>query len=181
MFTTSRFPIELVPHDPAWAVTAAREAERLQGALGDVLLEVLHIGSTAIPTIRAKPIVDLAPVVTALDALDAKREAVVALGYEWRGEFGISGRRYCVLVDETSGKRIAQLHMFAHDAKELSRHVTFRDYLRAHVDEARAYEAQKLAAMARHPDDVNRYNDAKSDWIRACEKRAAAWAAERGR
>jgi GrpB-like predicted nucleotidyltransferase (UPF0157 family) len=174
---TSRFPIELVEHDRAWAEVAVREAQRLRDAVGAVLLEVHHIGSTAIAGIRAKPIVDLIPVVRSLDEVDAKQGDVEALGYEWRGELGIAGRRYCILADPPSGRRIAQLHIFAAGSGQIPRHVAFRDYLRAYPEEAMAYEAEKFRAQALHPDDVNAYNDAKSAWIQACERRVAAWCA----
>ena len=175
MTASSFFPIELVPHDPRWIEVAARERSRLQGAIGDARVEVHHIGSTSIPSIRAKPIVDLIPLVTSLDALDQRKSAVEALGYEWRGEFGIPRRRYNVLVDAKTGKRVAQLHCFAADDPQVTRHLAFRDYLRAHDDEARAYELEKLRAQKLHPSDVNAYNDEKSAWIRACEQRALAW------
>lgn len=181
MFTTSRFPIELVDYDPTWVRIAERESARLHDALGKVLVEVHHIGSTSVPGLVAKPIVDLVPVVTDLEALDAKRATVEALGYEWRGELGIAGRRYCVLVDAAAARRVAQLHMFATGADAITRHLDFRDYLRAHPEEARAYEQSKFAARALHPDDVNEYNGAKSDWIRGCERRALAWRARDGK
>lgn len=173
---SSRFAIELVEHDAAWADVAAREAQRLRDALGPVLIEVHHIGSTAIPGIRAKPIVDLIPVVRSLDEIDAKQEHLEALGYEWRGELGIEGRRYCILAEAGSGRRIAQLHVFAAGSPRIPRHIAFRDYLRVHPDEATSYEAEKLRAQKLHPDDVNAYNSEKSAWMQACELRVAAWA-----
>jgi GrpB-like predicted nucleotidyltransferase (UPF0157 family) len=171
------YVIELLAHDPAWAAFATCEAERLRVALGSVLVEVHHIGSTAIASIRAKPIVDLLPVVQSLTEIDAQRAAVEALGYVWWGEMGIEGRRYCILTDATTGRRVAQLHMFEVGSPQIARHVTFRDYLRAHPEEANVYEGEKLRAQARHPRDVNAYNDAKGAWIRQCEERAAAWRA----
>ncbi len=167
--------IELVEHDPAWGAIAAREAERLGRALGSVLVEVHHIGSTAIPSIRAKPIVDLLPVVRSLPEIDARRAQIGALGYAWWGELGIEGRRYCIRTDPTTGHRVAQLHVFAVGSERIACHVSFRDYLLAHPDEARAYEAEKMRARALHPGDVNAYNDAKAMWIRGCDERAAAW------
>jgi GrpB-like predicted nucleotidyltransferase (UPF0157 family) len=140
-----------------------------------VLVEVHHIGSTAIPTIHAKPIVDLLPVVRSLAETDARRADVEALGYEWWGELGIAGRRYCILTDAPTGRRVAQLHVFELGSEQVARPVTFRNYLLAHPEEARAYEAEKLRALALHPADVNAYNDAKAPWIRACDERAAAW------
>lgn len=171
--------VELVPHASAWAEMARAESVRLKAALGGNLLTVHHIGSTAIPGIKAKPIVDLLPIVADLGALDAREAEVVALGYEWMGEFGLPGRRYCRLNDAVTGKRKFQLHCYAKDTSESLRHIAFRDYLRAHPDIALAYEAQKERAAALHPDNVLKYNDAKNDWIKATEKDALAWYAKR--
>src|SRR5688572_16585615 len=91
---TRRF--ELLHHDPEWALIAEREAIRIERALGDSLLQIEHIGSTSIPGIRAKPIIDLMPIVTSFTALDCQRDLLESLGYEWRGEFGFPGRRYCI-------------------------------------------------------------------------------------
>lgn len=88
------FKVELLPHDPQWAAAAEEEGSRLMSALGAVLLEVHHIGSTAIPDIVAKAVLDLLPVVSTLEALDERRETIEALGYEWWGELGLPGRRF---------------------------------------------------------------------------------------
>src|SRR5689334_17073881 len=79
--TPDRLAVELVPHCREWAKMVAAETLRLKGALGDNFVTVHHIGSTAIPAIRAKPIVDLLPVVRSLDDLDTKKSAIHALGY----------------------------------------------------------------------------------------------------
>ena len=168
-------PVVLAPHDPDWARMAEAEAARLTTALGDVLVAVHHMGSTAIPGIAAKPTVDLMPVVTGLEALEARRSAIEALGYLWRGEFGIPERRYCVL--ERDGKRIFHTHFFVDGHANVARQLLFRDYLRAHRDEALAYEAIKREAAAAHPYNSLAYNDHKSALIVACQERARAWAA----
>lgn len=171
--------VELVPHRLEWATMATAESARLKDALGDVLVAVHHIGSTAIPDILAKPIVDLIPVVIDLPGLDARRDAVRGLGYKWHGEFGLVGRRYCTLTDPVTGKRKFQLHCYATDAEGMPRHLAFRDYLLAHPAIAKGYEAEKLRAAALHPDEVMAYNNAKNDWIKRIERDALAWCAER--
>jgi GrpB-like predicted nucleotidyltransferase (UPF0157 family) len=165
----------LEPHNSDWARMAEAEGARLKAALGGVLVAVHHMGSTSIPGIAAKPTVDLMPVVTRLDALETKRPDIEALGYLWRGEFGIPERRYCVL--ERNGKRVFHAHFFVDGHENVVRQLLFRDYLRAHRDEALAYEAIKREAAAAHPANSLAYNDHKSAWILSCQERATAWAA----
>ena len=95
--------VELRDHDPRWASEAAREGERLARALGALIVEVHHVGSTSIPGIAAKPILDLVPVVRSIEGLDAVRGAVEALGYAWWGEYGLPGRRFCIREDPATG------------------------------------------------------------------------------
>jgi len=174
-FAADRRKVVLVPHDPAWVEQAASESVRLAAAIGDTLIRIEHIGSTAIPGIEAKPTIDLMPIVRSLADLDMRRSQVEALGYVWRGEFGFPGRRYC--VREEGGRRLFHVHCYDTDHSEIARALNFRDYLRMHPDEARAYEVQKRVAGAAHPSDTLAYNDAKSDWIKACIARATKWAA----
>jgi len=173
--TPDRLAVELVPHCREWAKMVAAETLRLEGALGDNLVTVYHIGSTAIPAIRAKPIVDLLPVVRSLDDLDTKKSAIRALGYRWFGELGLPGRRYCYLLDPATAKRIFQLHFYAENNQEIARHLAFRNYLLAHPQIARAYESEKIRAASIRSDDVNAYNDEKNEWIKRVEKDALIW------
>lgn len=167
--------LTLTPHNPAWARQASLEAARIATALTEAIIHVEHIGSTAIPRIVAKPTIDLMPVARGPGVLDACRAPMEALGYFWRGEYGIPGRRYSVL--EREGRRIFHVHMFATGDAHIARHLAFRDYLRAHGEEALAYEAVKRAAAAAHPHDSLAYTNQKSGWIRDCLERAQAWAA----
>jgi|SRR6185437_13618858 GrpB-like predicted nucleotidyltransferase (UPF0157 family) len=162
-------PVNLVSHDPAWANQAQREGERLKSAIGDVIVAVHHIGSTAIPGICAKPILDLIPVVRSLAALDIERQTMEKLGYAWWGEYGLSGRRYCTFDDAETGHRVAQLHCFEQGSLEITRHLAFRDYLRSSPELAREYEAEKLRCRDQHPNDSHAYGDCKAAWIRRIE------------
>ncbi|MBX7074072.1 MAG: GrpB family protein [Pirellulales bacterium] len=167
--------VVLCPHDPGWANIAAAERTRWRAAIGDALVTIDHIGSTAIGGIAAKPIIDLLATVASLDAFDACAPQVVALGYQWRGEFGIAGRRYCTDDDLVTGARRFQVHAFARGDAQIERHLAFRDYLRAHPREASDYEAEKRRVAALHSEDWGEYAEAKSPWIRACDDRARAW------
>jgi GrpB-like predicted nucleotidyltransferase (UPF0157 family) len=176
-FSTDRRKVELLPHDPTWAAQAAAESARLAQAIGPTLIRIEHVGSTSIPGIRAKPTIDLQPIVRSLAELDARQPDIEALGYIWRGEFGIPGRRYC--VREKDGRRLFHVHCHQDGHPEIARTLVFRDYLRAHPDEAKTYEVLKIACAAAHPDDTLAYSKAKSDWITASITRAEAWAAAR--
>jgi GrpB-like predicted nucleotidyltransferase (UPF0157 family)/ribosomal protein S18 acetylase RimI-like enzyme len=166
-------PVVLAKYDPGWPKRAAKLAKRLQ-VLGSTLLAVEHIGSTAIPGMAAKPIIDLMPLVTTLADLDHQRPRVEALGYEWHGELGLTGRRYCTLADER-GVRAAQLHFFEAESPHATRHIAFRDYMRSHPEAARAYEIEKRRAQKLHPNDSHAYTDEKSAWIRDAEIDALTW------
>ena len=148
-FSADRRKVELVPHDPAWAAQAAAESARLAEAIGKTLIRIEHVGSTSIPGILAKPTIDLMPIVKSLSELDARQAPVEALGYVWRGEFGIPGRRYC--IREEQGRRLFHVHCHQTGHAEIARTLDFRDFLRAHPEEARAYEALKRTAAAAHP------------------------------
>jgi GrpB-like predicted nucleotidyltransferase (UPF0157 family) len=176
-FAADRRVVELVAHDPAWAERAAAESARLAQAIGATLIRIEHVGSTSIPGIVAKPTIDLMPIVRSLAELDARQQQVEGLGYVWRGEFGIPGRRYC--IREEQRRRLFHVHCHQVDHPEIARTLVFRDYLQAHADEARIYEALKRGAAAAHPDDTLAYSHAKSDWIRACIGRATEWAKTR--
>jgi GrpB-like predicted nucleotidyltransferase (UPF0157 family) len=170
-------PVELVPHDPAWADHARQEAARLTAAIGGVIVMVHHIGSTAIPGIRAKPILDLIPVVRSLDEFENSRSVVEGLGYAWWGEFGLPGRRYCTFDDPHTARRTVQLHCYERGSSEIVRHLAFRDYLRSNPDLARAYDALKDRCRDLHPLDSHAYSDCKNAWIRRIEAQALSAAA----
>jgi GrpB-like predicted nucleotidyltransferase (UPF0157 family) len=163
--------VELQPYDSVWIDIARQEADRFGAALGENLVRVEHVGSTAIPGICAKPTIDLMPMVRRIEVIDAN--AIQALGYEWRGEFGLSGRRYCTLTD--MGKRLFNVHIFEDGSPHAARLIAFRDYLRGHPAEALAYETEKRRAAELHASNTLAYNDAKSDWVQSCERRALAW------
>jgi GrpB-like predicted nucleotidyltransferase (UPF0157 family) len=167
--------VELAAHSPAWAQMAEKEAERVQQVLGENVVAVYHIGSTAIAGIHAKPIVDLMPVVRSVAGLDDAATLLEGLGYQCWGEFGIAGRRYCTLDDQATGRRQVQLHCYEVDHREIRPHLAFRDYLRAHPAIAREYDAEKHRCRELHPDNSHLYTDAKAAWIAAHLEAALAY------
>lgn len=169
--------ITIAEYDAAWPARFEAERMRVKDALGVRAIQIEHIGSTAVPGLAAKPIIDLMPLVTDLADLDRERWRVEALGYHWHGELGLSGRRYCTLSDET-GIRFVQLHFFKADSPHVVRHLAFRNYLRAHPKAAAAYENEKRRARDLHPNDSHAYTDEKDAWIRNTEATALIWFSE---
>jgi len=167
--------VELVPHRDEWAALAKAESAKIAGILGDNLIIAHHVGSTAIPNIMAKPIVDLMPMVKDIAKVDAKERTFHDLGYRWHGEFGLKGRRFCTKADPKSGKRIFQLHIFQEPNESAHRILAFRDYMRAHPLAAKAYEMEKIRAATLQPTDTTKYNAEKNDWIKRAEADALAW------
>jgi len=167
--------VELCPYDLAWQARAESEIARLHESLPSLVVNVFHIGSTAIPHIHAKPIIDLLPVVRSVTELDDHVPAWQSLGYESWGEYGIAGRRYFTMADTATGARTVQLHCFQPESSQVERHVAFRDYLRAHPDQAAAYDVEKHRCRALHPLDSHAYSDAKAAWIGNILPQAIEW------
>ena len=168
-------PVEIVPYDAGWPRRFEATAADLRRALGPTLLAVHHIGSTAVPGLAAKPIIDLLPVVADLDAVDRVEPALERLGFRSRGEYGLAGRRY--LVRDVDGRRVDHVHVYATGDPAITRHLAVRDYLRAHPSEADAYGALKAAVAAEHARDSRRYAETKGPFVEALERRALTWAA----
>lgn len=160
-----------------WADMYRTEAQAIREILGENCVAVHHIGSTAVPGLKAKPVIDIMPVVKSLAAVDEKQAAFMRLGYECMGEFGIPGRRYFRKGGEN---RTHQIHVFAEaDGRNVARHLAVRDYLRAHPQRAREYGALKAALAARYPEDIEAYCDGKDAFVRALERDALIWQRER--
>ena len=119
----------------------------------------------------SKPVIDLMPIVTSIDALDARRADVAELGFGWHGEFGVDGRRFCTLNDG-AGKRLANVHFYERGSPHARRHLAFRDYLRDHPDVAADYSREKLRSQAIFPDNSVAYSGEKGAWIREIEAQA---------
>jgi GrpB-like predicted nucleotidyltransferase (UPF0157 family) len=168
-------PIELVPHDQDWAQDFALERNRIVKILGSfeaggVLEWIEHVGSTAIPGIHAKPVLDIAAVVHPFPLSEQGRDALAELGYEYRGEAGIPGREFF-----RTDPRTRHLHLFTFDSEAFFQHVFFRDYLRAYPDKAFEYEALKLELATRFRTDRESYTNGKDALVAQLNREARAW------
>lgn len=165
--------IIVVPYDPNWPRMYANEARSLSEAFGELLVEIHHIGSTSVPDLCAKPIIDIMPVVREIQAVDAVNERMAVLGYLARGENGIAGRRFFIKPSDT--ERTHNVHVFQMDSPDTVRHLAFREYLIAHPGEAAEYCALKSQLALQFPEDIIGYMDGKNDWIKRTEQKAVEW------
>ncbi len=138
----------------------------------DGIIAVHHIGSTSVPGLPAKPIIDLMPEFKTDDARRGARSAFEGLGYEWMGNYGLNGRSYARKMDPITGKRRVHAHGYTVGHPDIRRHLAFRDALRANASLRAAYTSVKASCAARFPDGGENYQACKSAWIDKAEQRA---------
>jgi GrpB-like predicted nucleotidyltransferase (UPF0157 family) len=156
--------VELVPHDPSWKNQFEAEAVYTRKILGNNLCEIDHIGSTAIPAIYAKPVIDLLVTVKDLSQVDALNSEFEKLGYECLSEYGIAGRRF---YWKSKLKRTHHIHLFEQGNREIARHLAFRDYLLCQRADLRLpYESLKQQLAQQYLDDREGYTEAKASFIK---------------
>jgi GrpB-like predicted nucleotidyltransferase (UPF0157 family) len=157
-------PVALALYTPDWADRAGALIAALQAAAPGALVAVHHIGSTAVPGLAAKPVIDLLGETGDLALIAAARPALEGLGWRWRGENGVAGRRYFTRDDPETGARAAHLHVHATGDPMIAWHLAFRDRLRAEPETAAVYEAEKRRCAGLHPEDSGAYAACKKVW-----------------
>ncbi|WP_336756123.1 GrpB family protein [Pantoea sp. USHLN298] len=151
----------LVPYDKQWPVMFDAESSRLKALLGKCVKHVYHIGSTSVPGLSAKPVIDILLEVCDINELDKYNAAMLCAGYVARGENGIAGRRY---FTKGGDRRSHHVHAFSVGDIQILRHLAFRDYLRKNRDIAANYAEIKCVA-ASNCNDAHRYSAFKADFI----------------
>ena len=158
-------PLRLVDYDPAWPRRYAAERARIVQAIGAHVLDIQHVGSTSVPGLGGKPVLDITIALPDEAAADACIEPMISLGYEYRGPYGDDPRRRYYVRDDTEGKRFAHVHMYVMPARAFDELIAFRDALRADDALATAYMAEKR----RLADEVGwvkeAYTMAKAPWV----------------
>jgi GrpB-like predicted nucleotidyltransferase (UPF0157 family) len=159
--------IALQPYDPAWPARFALERDRLIRLFPRRFQGIEHFGSTAVPGMIAKPIIDILAGVDSMAFADEVLPALCIAGYETSQEFNatLKIRRWLMLYE--NGKRTHHLHLVLHGQKDWKRSLAFRDMLRADAGLAARYETVKQNLAAKHPDDREAYTAGKTDFINA--------------
>jgi len=172
--------ITIVDYDPAWPGRFRRIAAHAAGALGELAVAIEHVGSTSVPGLAAKPIIDLDVVIASRADLPAAVERLAEIGYARRGDLGIAGREAFARVSgeppfaaDNPDWPAHHLYVCAADSAELARHLSLRDWLRTHPADARAYADLKRSLAGKFPHDIDAYIEGKGGMIRALLDRAA--------
>ena len=161
-------PVLLADYDPAWPVLYEREAARIRSALGDRVLLLEHVGSTAVPGLAAKPIVDILLVISDTADEDAYVPDLERAGYRlWIREPDWHQHRLFKGPDTD-----INLHVHPPDSPEIDRHLRFRDHLRSDAADRELYEATKRELAARRWTYVQQYAEAKTQVVEAILERS---------
>lgn len=166
--------IRIVDHDPAWADAARHELARVAEALGATAVRLEHVGSTSVPGLGAKPIIDLQVSVVDIERMDDYVAPLERLGYLFAPDPAFPDYHY--FAKPHARPRTHHLHVCEHGSHQELRHLAVRDYLRAHAHEAARYEALKRELVRRHPQDRLAYVAGKDGFMLDLEARAVAWA-----
>lgn len=170
--------VKVVPHNSQWKKDFYTESKLIAPILGDNLIQIHHIGSTAIPQIYAKPIIDFLVEVKDIDVVTAQTSGMEQLGYEALGEFGLVGRHY-FRKENPLGIRTHHVHVYESNSPEVTRHLAFRDYMIAHPQDAERYSQLKQELARKYPQDIEGYMDGKDRFVKELEQKALQWRTDR--
>jgi GrpB-like predicted nucleotidyltransferase (UPF0157 family) len=164
--------VSLSEYDDRWAAQFADEKVLLEGVLNPAAARIEHIGSTSVPGLAAKPVIDIMIGLENFSLADALVPKIVATGYDYIKEFEseMPYRRY--LRKRVDGFDTHHIHMVALDSEFWIRLLLFRDYLRTHPEARDAYAKLKRELAERDWQDVDEYADAKTQFIRGSETAA---------
>ena len=146
------------------------EKVKIESILKDNLVSIYHIGSTSVPNLKSKPIIDIMVSVNSLEMVDENKDEFIKIGYEYLGEFGIKGRRY---LRKGGDERTHQIHIFSKsDEYNLKRHLAVKNYLIKHPEVAKVYGDLKESLAKKYPFDIEAYCDGKERFMKELEKKA---------
>jgi GrpB-like predicted nucleotidyltransferase (UPF0157 family) len=166
---TDKRRVEVVSYNSNWKKMYKEESEKIKNILNDIIVDIHHIGSTAIPGIKAKPVIDILVEVKDIEAVDRYNNKMEELGYEAMGEHGIPKRRF---LRKGGNKRTHHIHIFQVGSEEIERYINFKEYLITHPDKGREYSKLKEKLVNKYTYDVENYTNGKSDFIKEIDRKA---------
>lgn len=161
-------PIIIEDYDPRWPQQFELLRSRIAPTLGTFAAAIHHVGSTAVPGLAAKPVIDIDVLLHSADDLSEVIHRLGTLGYEHRGDLGIPGRE---AFRPPAADPPHHLYVHGPDSREYTRHLNFRNHLRANPDDARAYERLKRRLAQQYRNDREAYNLAKTEFVETILRR----------
>ena len=159
--------ISVVPYDPNWPDFFQKEAVLIKEALGTNCIAIEHTGSTSVPGLPAKPIIDMIPIVRNILEVDRCSKAMQALGYEIKGEHGMLFRRFF-------HKPTHNIHVYEEGHGEIERHINFRNWLRTHEEDKMRYANLKQELAKKFSTDIVSYCTGKEDFVMSIDAKAGS-------
>ena len=163
MIGLKRGVVKLSDYNPQWKTFFEKESAIILAATKDFVEDIQHIGSTAIPGLVAKPIIDILVAINSLLNIEKVIDLLKPIGFVYRGEQGIPNRHLFVKGGEDY--RTHHLHMVEKEHSEWEKHILFRDYLRKHPEDVTEYSKLKEELLKKYEFDRGKYTDSKSDFI----------------
>ena len=156
--------VVVLPYDRTWKFAFEEIKREIEGAIGDLIIGIEHVGSTSVEGLSAKPIIDIDVIIKDYSILDDVVGKLEAIGYIHEGNLGIKDREAFKYLDKP---HLQQHHLYVcpQQSKELHRHITFRDFLRSNPEAVKKYGAVKEKAAQLFPDDIEKYIEYKSPCI----------------
>ena len=162
-------PVIIEDYDPRWPQVFEMLRSRVSAVLNELAISIEHVGSTAVPGLAAKPIIDIDVLLRSSTDLRAVISKLAELGYQHKGDLGVSGRE----AFRANGSAVQHhLYVCLPGSREYSRHIAFRNYLRAHAADANAYALLKRELASKFGSDREGYNQAKSEFVQRILERA---------
>lgn len=174
MLGLKRGTVKLVEHQDNWQIEAEQTIAELKRLLGDTAIDIQHIGSTAISSIHAKPILDIVVGVHAPTNIMPYVETLKRSHYIFRGE-DVPGQLLFVKGDFKSDIRTHHIHVVKWNGSDWNNYINFRDYLNAFPEKAKQYDTCKLNLAEQFPQERGRYTKGKQDLVSALLKEAEQW------
>ncbi len=156
--------VTVVPYDEAWKTDSEEIKKEIEGAVGELILGIEHVGSTSVEGLSAKPCIDIDVVIKDYGVFDAVAQRLEAIGYVHEGDLGIKDREAFKYTDKPHLQK-HHLYVCPQQSEELHRHIAFRDFLRGNPKAVEKYSRVKEKAAALFPDDIDRYIAYKSTCI----------------
>ncbi|MFS0674295.1 GrpB family protein [Ornithinibacillus sp. 179-J 7C1 HS] len=164
--------VRLTGYCAEWLKMYQSEADFLKTIFNDEIIRCEHFGSTSVPGMKAKPVIDMLCIVKDIGKIDLYNSKMSSFGYDVALEWGISGRR---LFRKGGENRTHHIHFYQYDNPEIERHLILRDYLRSCPDEVEKYSQYKQELASRF-EDTREYSKAKKQFVTELEQRAVLWA-----